>query len=344
MAASSPIIRANLPSSGSAAMSQDALPSQEKVGSWCATHCGPAQNAAITVRDVALMYLRAGGESRFVWQLIDDLGGKPLSEITQEFIDWYAAGRHARASTAIRQCYVPLAAILHSAAARGLCQYRQIKRPHIPTEPRVRWIWPAESAQLAAQSWPHFRPLYVFLQHTGSSPKEALSLDWQDVNLGRREIEFRETPQAEGRTLPLHPQAAAALSLLSNRHGPVFRRMDDEPYKATTRAAAGIKTAFTNACARAGIKNFTLRDVRTTYCIWRLAVDRDADLLYELGGRDERMIAKYRHVSATDLNLLRTALEERGADTKQWPLETQSTPPHAARETSAETPDRDAGT
>jgi hypothetical protein len=60
--------------------------------------------------------------------------------------------------------------------------------------------------------------------------------------------------------------------------------------------------------------DFTYRDIRTTYCMWRLALDRDADLLSDLGGRDARMIEKYKHASTAELDALRTALRDLGWD------------------------------
>lgn len=257
---------------------------------------------------------RYRGKDRFLGPLEEFFGNTPLTEITQEAIDRGASICYpdAAVSTVIRQYYVPLAAVLHCAAAAGLCEYRQVTRPRLPIHVRLRYISPAESIRLAAECWPHFRPLYVFMQHTGALPSEAVFLQSRQIDLNRRTVRFPKSKAANGRIIPLHPRVIDALEPLQHGEGPVFRRMDRKPYKDKPgRAAAAVKTAFTKACDRAGILDFTLRDVRTTWAVWQLARNRDFDVLEWLGGwRDRRALDRFKTLSAADLDAATNALRD----------------------------------
>ncbi len=271
------------------------------------------QSATITFGEASEIYEKQGGDRRFLGALRQYFGPLPLSEITQERIDQVAkiALAGAKESTRIRQYYVPLAAILHHAAELQLCPYLVIRRPRAATIDRVRWISPAHSMRLAAMCSMHFRPLYLFLQHTGARPAEALFVNWSQINFRRREVFFAASKGAEERVLPLASVVISALEALPHRSGSVFRRPDGEPYKRSRRAASAMKTAFSTACRRAAIEDFTLRDVRVTWCIWQLAVCRDLDVLVSRGGwADRRMLARFKTVPSSDLDSLRAALRE----------------------------------
>jgi integrase len=278
----------------------------------------PRADAAVKLREIALAYIAAGGEARFVWRLINDIGNIPLAEVGQELIDEYAAKSYPRPATAIRQCYVPIAAILHFAAARGDCAYWQLKRPPIQSSVRLRFIAPEESVRLAAKCAPHFRATYLLAQHTGAAPSEIVFADRSQIDFAARTIEFPEIEAANQRVLPLHARVAREIERVPLRQGPLFRRPDGLGYSRRESniesAAARIRTAFYNACQRAGIVDFTFRDLRSSYCVWRLATDRKSDLLYELGGRDERMLEKYKALSAVDLDQVRGGLKALGWD------------------------------
>jgi hypothetical protein len=51
-----------------------------------------------------------------------------------------------------------------------------------------------------------------------------------------------------------------------------------------------------------------------TYRVWRLSMQRDADLLPELGGCDERSVAQYKRAPSADLDKVRDALRVLGWD------------------------------
>jgi integrase len=272
-------------------------------------------DAEITFAYAAGLYVKAGGERRFLWVPKQHIGNVPLASVTQALIDRTAkvAFPAAKVSTRVRQYYVPVAAVLHHAAEAGLCAYLQVRRPSISCTPRLRWIWPAESERLANACSGHFRPLYLFLQYTGAYPAEAVFLDWKQVDCTYTRVSFVRDNDAEERTVAMPEALVAALDSLPHRSGAVFRRPDGQPYTMSGRAASAVKTAFVAACRRAQVRDFTLRDVRTTWCMWQLAGNRDFKALERLAGwRDARALDRYKKVPAAQLDALHDAIRAHG--------------------------------
>jgi integrase len=269
----------------------------------------------ITFAVAADSYIKHGGDSRFLPLILEHLGNLPLKEITQSLIDQTAALAcpKVKISTKVRQFYVPVAAVVHHAAQMNLCLDQKIQRPRLQNDLQIRWISPATSMHLADACAPHFRPLYLFMQHTGARPPEALFIDWRQIDLQRGEVCFASTNGTDERVLKLGSPVLTALKSLPYRAGPVFRRPDRQPYKHSPRAASAVKTAFTAACRRAAIAHFTLRDVRVTWCMWVLALSRDLTALMRNGGwADERVLTRFKRASEADLDMLRAELVEQG--------------------------------
>ena len=163
--------------------------------------------------------------------------------------------------------------MLNHAARKKWCDEPVIARPAQPAG-RVRWITPVEAERLVEAAAPHLRPLVVFLLCTGARISEALYLDWRDVDLDRRQVQFLNrssggygTKSDDNRGVPLHPRAVAALSALPHRKGAVFRRPAKGgsttatpteknpglPYEDREGAGGGqVKTAWAGMLRRAG--------------------------------------------------------------------------------------------
>jgi len=256
-----------------------------------------------TFLEAAVMYLENGGEARFIEPLTDYFKSAKLGRIDQAAIDKAAKEIYPEASTSTlnRQVYTPVAAILHYAAERGLCDWRKIRRPKQP-KVRVRWLRPEEADKLIAECSPHLKPLVTFLFYTGARISEAIYLDWHDVDLSRRRVWFIDTKNGEPRGVPLHEQVVVELANLEHREGAVFRRPDGQPYERKADGGGQIKTAFKGACKRAGIVNFTPHDCRHTWATWHYAANRNLRALMELGGwKSEGMVMRYTHVNADHL-------------------------------------------
>jgi integrase len=264
------------------------------------------RKAVATYLEAVYFYLQAGGEKRYQARLVEHFGNTPLAQIDQNAIDRTARLLLPRASPATRnrQVYTPISAVLKDAAKRKMCEWRQIERPSQPPG-RVRYLTPPEADSLISACETHLRPLVIFLFYTGCRVGEALHLDWREVDVAGRQVQFLKTKNGKARGVPLHPRILDALGKLPHREGRVFRRPDGEPYAETAdRAASGgsIKTAFRAACRRAGITDFTPHDCRHTFASWHYAANRNLAALMEIGGwNSERMLLRYTHVNVGHL-------------------------------------------
>jgi integrase len=257
------------------------------------------RKATVTFLEAAVDYIEAGGERRYLKKLLEYFGTTPLAKIDQAAIDRAADVLKpiAKNSTRDRQIYTPISAVLKRAAKRSLCEWRQIERPSQPRA-RVRWISPAEADRLIRACSPHLRQLVVFLLYTGARVAEAVYLEWAQVDLERRQVQFLVTKNGDARGVPLHPRVIQALEGLPFREGPVFRRADGQPYERKADGGGQIKTGFKGACRRAGIADFHPHDCRHTWATWHYAANRDLVALMELGGwKSERMVLRYAHMN-----------------------------------------------
>jgi integrase len=170
---------------------------------------------------------------------------------------------------------------------------------------------PPDAFRLIEACSAHFRPILCLSLMTTCHPSEAIFLDWRQVDLTTRRVQFPRGRARNGRSVSLHPAIVAVLARLPYREGAVFRRPDGRPYR-RERGAAAVKTAFTAACRRAKVKDFTIRDVRVTSAVWQLARNPDFDAHMRRGGwrGDLRMAARYKRISTADLDALRAALNK----------------------------------
>jgi integrase len=261
------------------------------------------RKAVATFLEATVSYVESGGERRFVKRLLDHFGTTPLAKVDQAALDRAARLLYpaSKPATINRQVYTPASAILKHAATRGLCDHWQVDRP-AQSPGRVRWITPEEADRLIAAASPHLRVLVIFLLYTGARLSEALYIEWQNVDLGRSEVQFVDTKNGEARGVPLHPRVAIALSRLGHREGAVFRRPDGLPYSARGNGGGQIKTGFDGACRRARIADFSPHDCRHTWATWHYAANRDLISLMKLGGwKSERMVLRYAHVNVEQL-------------------------------------------
>lgn len=275
--------------------------------------------ATVTFAQAAASYASDGGDSRHLSPLIRFFGERKIGSIGQSEIE--AAARKlkpgASPATINRQIFTPTSAVLHYAARRRWCEKPALARPSQPPG-RVRWITPEEAEALIAAAAPHLKPLVIFLLSTGARVAEALYLDWQNVDLERRQVQFLNqaaggpgTKNNKCRGVPLHSRAIEALMALPHRSGAVFRRPplpnDDQqvgqPYSDRRGLGGGqLKTAWKGMVRRAGIADFTPHDCRHTWASWHYMANRDLNALMALGGwSDAQMVLRYAHMNVAHL-------------------------------------------
>ena len=250
----------------------------------------------------AVSYMENGGSPRFIDPLLDHFGTTPLAKIDQTEVERAARVLYpaARPGTRNRQVFTPVSAIMRHAAKRGLCAYVEFDRPRVKDE-RIRWLTLDEADRLIEAASQHLKPMLIFLFYTGARVSEMLYLDWRQVDLQRRHVDFLVTKNGEPRGVPLHTRVVVALSNLPHREGRVFRRPDGEGYALVSNAGGQIKTAFNGACQRAGINDFHPHDCRHTWATWHYQANRNLAALKLLGGwKSERMVLRYAHHNVED--------------------------------------------
>lgn len=268
------------------------------------------KQAVVTFSSAALHYVEHGGSTKFLAPLLDLFESTALSSIGQAEIDAAAKKLYPKAalSTWNRQVYGPMSAILNHAAHLGWCNKPSIKRPKNPAG-RVRWLNKKDVQKLLDACAPHMRRLVLFLIYTGARVGEALWLDWKDVDLERRHVQFTDTKNGESRGVPLHIKVVNELRMTNRREGCVFLTHDGREYSrpkedqdADTSAGSRIKTAFKAACRRAGIQDFHPHDCRHTWATWHYIANRDLGALMRLGGwKTMSMVMRYAHVNVDEL-------------------------------------------
>ncbi len=263
--------------------------------------------ATCTFAQAALSYIETGGSKRFLAQVLDHFGTTPLARIDQSAIESGARKTYPNTSDATRdrQFFTPVSAVLKHAARRGWCAPLIMERPNIDA-PAIRWLTLAEANRLIDACGEHLRPLVIFLLFTGCRIGEALWLDWSNVDLARRHVDFVRTKNGEARGVPLHDRVVVALANLPHRDGEVFRRPDGLPYERPKRpddtsAGSRIKKAFAGACRRAGISNFSVHGCRHTWATWHYIANRDVTALMRLGGwKTVAMVMRYTHTNVDE--------------------------------------------
>jgi integrase len=190
-----------------------------------------------TFADAALLYLKSGGDGRFLgaydeeteeWSgILGELGHLPIGAIDQGKIDAAAVKLlpAAGAPTRNRQVYTPIAAVLHHAGVE-----KRLRRPKgWRGARRTDWMTPEQAFRLLKEARAvdeEFAAFLTVLLYTGFRLGEALALACDRVNLKEAWAFVPATKNGDPRTAFLPPVAVAALASHPkgmDRVGRVFR-------------------------------------------------------------------------------------------------------------------------
>jgi integrase len=190
---------------------------------------------------------------------------------------------------------------------------RKLREP----EGRLRWLTREEAEHLLSMAEtesraPHLPDFIRLALHTGMRRGELLGLEWKRVDLkaGLIHLEAVHTKTAKRRSVPLNETARAAIVARMKfrmKHCPgspwVFCDKDGS-------RLASVRKAFESACRRAGIKDFTIHDLRHTCAAWlvsngaQLAAVRDL-----LGHSTIKMTERYAHLAPENVRAAVSLLE-----------------------------------
>jgi len=169
-------------------------------------------------------------------------------------------------------------------------------KPRIPTlkgsEPTDRILSTSEEEKLLESAPIHLKEIIVFALETGARKSEILSLDWRNVDLKNQRITFIKTKSGKNRIIPMTIKCHNLL-LNKDRHivGPVFG--------INGIAIKDIKSSYSTAKKKAGIKDLTFHDLRHTFASrFIMRGGHQQALMTMLGHSSSAMTQRYTHLSA----------------------------------------------
>lgn len=190
---------------------------------WKSSLDGPA--SVLTFGDAAAIYLAAGKPHRFIERIVRYWKKTLIREITAGAIKQAATTLHpqAKGTTRNRQVIVPTQAIINHAAELGLCPRISVERFPVVRREKEPATWPWVLAFMA-QANPHLGALCAFMFLTGARISEALSVTWDDIDLGRCRALIRQGKLGgEERWAHLPAELVVAIANIERKGETVFR-------------------------------------------------------------------------------------------------------------------------
>lgn len=241
---------------------------------WKHRFDGP--QAVLTFAQAAIQYRAAGKSTRFLERIEDYWKDTLIKDITAGAIRQSAVSLYPRAAGATRnrQVIIPTQAIINHAADHELCQRIRVKR--YKTESKVK-----EPATMAwvdafmAHAKPHLGCLALFMFLTGARVSEAMSVEWEDVDLRKKTVLIRQTKIGKERIAHLPQKLIIALGNLPKVKGrPVFW------YTARSNAIR----VWRSVCKRARIPVLSFHCCRHGFATALLQAGVDVVTVSKLGG------------------------------------------------------------
>jgi len=158
---------------------------------------------------------------------------------------------------------------------------------------RLRFLAPDEIRSLIDCSPSYLKPIVITALNTGMRKGEILALTWDDVDFRRGQILVRHSKNGESRILEMN--SLLSETLRQTRKRPQFPQVF---LGRNGRPAKSIRSAFKNACLRAGISDFRFHDLRHTFASHLVMNGTSITTVKELlGHKTLQMTLRYSHLS-----------------------------------------------
>lgn len=236
---------------------------------------GPA--SVLTFSQAVLRYRAAGKSARFLEPIEDKFKDTLVKELNSGTIRQAAIEVYPNVSGATRnrQFIVPVQAIINHSAEAELCPRITVKRFETTKKVKKPASLPWVRSFMAAAEQPHLSALALFLFTTGARITEALSVEWDDVNLQMQTVVIKATKIGEERTSHLPRELVVALGNIRQTEGrSVFRYVD--------RNSASME--WRKVLKRAGLERLSFHCCRHGFATWMLRNGVDVKTTMYLGG------------------------------------------------------------
>jgi integrase len=221
-----------------------------------------------------------------------------LSHIGVRDVEEFLAARRADVKTATaNRSLTVLKHMLRKAVEWGYAASNPAAgfKPEKERNRREFFLTADQADELLEKTPEHIRPLVVAALHTGARRGELLGLTWQDVDLDRRLVTFRDTKNGEDRTVRMSETLTATLRRLPSRlqGGPVFRSSEGKALE-----PAAFRKDFEAAAKGAGLKGFRFHDLRHSAASFLVQAGVPLNTVREiLGHKSITMTLRYAHLA-----------------------------------------------
>ncbi|MGD8718358.1 MAG: tyrosine-type recombinase/integrase [Candidatus Zixiibacteriota bacterium] len=226
--------------------------------------------------------------------LVEHFGDVPVGAITPEQIEAFKRKRLRKVKPAtVNRDLAALKHALRLAVKWGYLEASPADHVDGLREPpgRVRYLAPEEAEKLIGACSKWLRPLVIAALHTGMRQGELLALEWDDVDMKRRQIRVADSKTGDARVVPVNELLYNILEGLGSRKGKVFKNSRGKGY-------SWINSAFKNALVEAGIKEFRFHDLRHTFASWLAMEGVPLSTIGRLlGHKTAQMTMRYAHLA-----------------------------------------------
>lgn len=170
---------------------------------------------------------------------------------------------------------------------------------------RDRWLTREEADRLILACPPHLAAVVKFALATGCRAREITGLEWGRVDLTRQTAWINETKNGTPRGVPLNCDAVAVLERVVGKH-PRY----SFTYRGQPIGGQISNTAWQNAVAEAGLKDFRFHDLRHTWASWHRQAGTSCDELKDLGGwKSRHMVDRYAKFATENMAVAAARIE-----------------------------------
>lgn len=244
------------------------------------------------------LYVRSGGEVRFLEPLVRAFGPRRMADITQADVMRFIAERYPNTGPqgVNRQVYTPLIAIYRIAHKASMGPMPAFIRPKIERKAAVRFATDDDLQRILPVSSPRLVGAVLLMSLGGARASEACRVVDPDVDWIRGDITLRETKNGSPRVVCAGASLMAALAPLRGTVGPLFGFA----------SRYSLNQALGRACERAGIlPPFSTHEVgRHAFAARHLREGRTLLEVQKLGDwKSYRMVAEvYGHLERSSLD------------------------------------------
>ena len=170
---------------------------------------------------------------------------------------------------------------------------------------RDRWLTRGEADRLIQACPPHLAAVVKFALATGCRAREITGLEWGRVDLTRQTAWINETKNGTPRGVPLNCDAVAVLAREVGKH-PRY----SFTYRGQPIGWQISNTAWQNAVAEVGLKDFRFHDLRHTWASWHRQAGTSCDELKDLGGwKSRQMVDRYAKFATENMAVAAARIE-----------------------------------